>query len=227
MLACSSKRALSSTSATTCLPAWAASMSALTMGESPEVRYSVCLIANTFGSAAACSMKRCTLVENESYGWCTSTSPSRSVEKKMLFGVSRSAKAGWVAGTNGRSLSAGGRSTSYTCHSDERSSSPRHLHHIAGMYVELTQQQFEHVLGHVVGDLEAHRRAESAPCQFTFQRLQQIFVAVFLDLHVGVAGDAEDVMLDDLHAGGNNTGRKAAMSSSVGRNRTSLSPSVP
>ena len=40
-----------------------------TIGESPEVRYSVCLIARTFGSEAASSMKRCTLVENESYGW--------------------------------------------------------------------------------------------------------------------------------------------------------------
>ncbi|COX53600.1 Uncharacterised protein [Mycobacterium tuberculosis] len=33
------------------------------------MRYSVCLIASTLGSAAACSMNRCTLVENESYGW--------------------------------------------------------------------------------------------------------------------------------------------------------------
>lgn len=69
MLACSSKRALISTSATTCFPASAASISARTIGESPEVRYSVCLIASTLGSAAACSMNRCTLVENESYGW--------------------------------------------------------------------------------------------------------------------------------------------------------------
>jgi hypothetical protein len=38
MLACSSNRALISTSATTCLPAAAASTSASTMGESPEVR---------------------------------------------------------------------------------------------------------------------------------------------------------------------------------------------
>src|SRR6187551_2080032 len=55
MLACSSNRALISTSATTCLPAAAASMSALTIGESPDVRYSVCLMASTLGSAAACS----------------------------------------------------------------------------------------------------------------------------------------------------------------------------
>ena len=36
------------------------------MGESPEVRYKVCLMASTAGSAAACSMNRCTLVANES-----------------------------------------------------------------------------------------------------------------------------------------------------------------
>ncbi len=36
------------------------------IGLSPEVRYSVCLIASTDGSAAACSMNRCTLVANES-----------------------------------------------------------------------------------------------------------------------------------------------------------------
>jgi hypothetical protein len=41
-------------------------MRALTIGESPEVRYSVCLMANTFGSAAACSMNLCTVVEKES-----------------------------------------------------------------------------------------------------------------------------------------------------------------
>ena len=36
------------------------------MGESPEVRYRVCLMASTAGSAADCSMKRCTDVANES-----------------------------------------------------------------------------------------------------------------------------------------------------------------
>ncbi|MGV0601228.1 UDP-glucose 4-epimerase GalE, partial [Mycolicibacterium pulveris] len=34
-----------------------------------------------------------------------------------------------------------------------------------------------------------------------FQRLQQVLVAVLLDLEVRVAGDAERVMLHDLHAG--------------------------
>ena len=66
MLATSSKRALISTSTTTCLPAWAASTSASTMGLWPEVRYRVCLMARTLGSAAACSISRWTVVPNES-----------------------------------------------------------------------------------------------------------------------------------------------------------------
>ena len=36
------------------------------MGESVLVRYSVCLMARTAGSAAACSRKACTEVEKES-----------------------------------------------------------------------------------------------------------------------------------------------------------------
>lgn len=75
-----------------------------------------------------------------------------------------------------------------------------HFDDVAGMHVEFAQQQFQHALGHVVGDLEPHRRAEAPPRQLPFQRLQQIFVAVLLDLHVGVAGDAERVVFDDLHA---------------------------
>src|SRR5437588_149454 len=48
-------------------------------------------MASTFGSAAACSMKRCTLVANDSYGWCTSTSPSRRVANTDV-GVARDAE---------------------------------------------------------------------------------------------------------------------------------------
>ena len=61
MLAASSNRALSSTSATTDLPDSAASHRALTMGLSRLVRYSVCLIATTSGSRAACCRKRTTM----------------------------------------------------------------------------------------------------------------------------------------------------------------------
>ena len=64
MLASSSKRALISISAVTCLPRSAASASALTMGESPLVRYRVCLMARTLGSSAASSMKSITVAND-------------------------------------------------------------------------------------------------------------------------------------------------------------------
>jgi len=54
--------------ANTCLPASAASIKALTIGESPEVRYKVCLIASTCGSVAAASKNLTTDELNESYG---------------------------------------------------------------------------------------------------------------------------------------------------------------
>ena len=66
MFARSSPRALISTTTTTCLPASAASMSASTISESPLVRYKVCLIASTRGSAAADTSRRATLAVNES-----------------------------------------------------------------------------------------------------------------------------------------------------------------
>ena len=61
--------AFSSTSATTCLPACAASMSALMIGELAVVRYRVILMARTFGSRAARVTNVSTVDENESYGW--------------------------------------------------------------------------------------------------------------------------------------------------------------
>ncbi len=67
MLASSSNLAVSSTSATTCLPDSAARISDRTIPPSPpEVRYRVCLIARTRGSRAAWSMKPSTEVAKES-----------------------------------------------------------------------------------------------------------------------------------------------------------------
>ena len=53
---------------TACLPFSAAVISAGTSAESSEVRYTVILIASTFGSSAACSTSRSTLEENDWYG---------------------------------------------------------------------------------------------------------------------------------------------------------------
>ena len=66
MLASSSKRAFSSTSATTCLRRSAAWMRARAMGLSPDVRYSVTLIVRTLGSSAAWRMSSSTESANES-----------------------------------------------------------------------------------------------------------------------------------------------------------------
>ena len=68
MFSRSSKRAFSSTMHTACLPFSAARMSEGTSAESSEVRYTVILIASTFGSSTACSTNRSTLEANEWYG---------------------------------------------------------------------------------------------------------------------------------------------------------------
>ena len=146
MLACSSKRALISTSTSTCLPASAASMSASMIGESPDVRYSVCLIASTCGSAAACSMNRCTRVANESYGWCSRTSRRGSALKMSTglgglhlgeVGVRRGMKAGYFSSARSRSA--------MPCR-PVRSSGPGSRNTSAGVDVELGDEQLEHVL---------------------------------------------------------------------------------
>ncbi len=80
----------------------------------------------------------------------------------------------------------------------------RQLYHVGRIDIELTQEQFEHVLGHVVGNLEAHGRTEAAAREFAFEGLQQIFVAVLLDVEIRITGDSERVMLDDLHSGEQN-----------------------
>lgn len=66
MLRSSSKRAFSSTRATTCLPDSAASISDRMIGLCWDVRYSVILMASTLSSRAAWSMNASTEVVNES-----------------------------------------------------------------------------------------------------------------------------------------------------------------
>jgi hypothetical protein len=52
-----------------------------------------------------------------------------------------------------------------------------------------------------VRDLQPHRGAEPAAGQLPLEGLQQVLVAVLLDLEVGIAGGPEDVVLADLHSG--------------------------
>src|SRR3954451_17799951 len=154
-------------------------------------------------------MKRCTLVANEWYGWCTSTSPSRSVAN-TLFGVSPSDRRGCVAGTNGSSLSSG-RSQPYSAQSAARSSSPgttttssspisRAETAVLFADLQLGERHVEDLRVHGLGDLEPHRRAEPPAGQLPLQRLQQVLVPVLLDLEVGVAGDPEQVVGQHVEA---------------------------
>ena len=69
------------------------------------------------------------------------------------------------------------------------------------LHAELADQQRPDVRVDVVGDLQAHGRAEPAAQQFLLERLQQVLGVVLFDLDVLVAGDAEGVVLQDLHAG--------------------------
>ena len=67
--------------------------------------------------------------------------------------------------------------------------------------VELAHEQAQRHVVHVVGDLEADGRAEAAPEELLLERLDEVLGLVLLDLDVLVAGDAEHVVLEDLHAG--------------------------
>ena len=64
---------------------------------------------------------------------------------------------------------------------------------------ERVHQLLAHRLPHVGGDLDAHDLAEAPPAQLVLDGLQQV-VGLVGDGVVGVAGDAEHRVVDDLHA---------------------------
>jgi hypothetical protein len=66
--------------------------------------------------------------------------------------------------------------------------------------LQLADQEVQDLAVDGLLDLQAHRRAEAAPHQFLLQRLEEVLGVVLLDLQVLVAGDAEGVALQDLHA---------------------------
>ena len=67
--------------------------------------------------------------------------------------------------------------------------------------VELGDQQVQHARVDGLLDLEADRRPEAAAQQLLLESLEEVLGVVLLDLQVLVAGDAEGVDLEDLHAG--------------------------
>ena len=119
MLASSSKRAMSSTTTVTSLPARAASMSVCMITESVPVRYTVCLIATTCGSLAASRMKSITGAKDWN-GRCSRMSCLRRVSKRSLDFASALGSPGWKA----RNLRSGRSTWSGTLMSRTRFTGP-------------------------------------------------------------------------------------------------------
>uniref|UniRef100_A0A6J7P9C3 Unannotated protein n=1 Tax=freshwater metagenome TaxID=449393 RepID=A0A6J7P9C3_9ZZZZ len=107
MLDCSSKRAFSSTRTATCTPRSAARARLSAMSLSSDIRYSVILIDCTLGSSAAAATKDSTVLPNDSYGWCTNTSRSRSVSNQVFSPRAIACTLDGVTPFHGSSRSAG------------------------------------------------------------------------------------------------------------------------
>ena len=74
-----------------------------------------------------------------------------------------------------------------------------HVEHVLGLDLERAGDLLADHRAHLGADLDAHDVAEAAPAQLVLDRLEQV-VGLVGDREVGVAGDAEDVVVDDLHA---------------------------
>ena len=200
MLFSSSKRALISTRTTTCLPCSAARMSARTIGESPEVRYSVCLIVRTSGSSAAWEMNFSTEAVNDSYGWCRKMSPARICANRS---TGSSSSVGMQPERDDRDVRR--RLEVRAVEVDELPQGgevhhPGDLERVLVADVDALHEDLAGQLGHRALDLEPHGIAEPPAPDLLLDREQEIVRLVLLDRDVGVAGHPEQVRLDDLHA---------------------------
>ena len=198
MLRCSSKRAFSSTRQTVCLPSSAAAISAGTIGDSSLVRYTVVFSATTSRSAAAPRTNASKLPANESYGWWTSTSP-RLICVERSIRVARRGETRRRAASHGLGLQVGARERRELRRGRRGRGAPRRGR-------SLRPDRFEAALEHARASASRSRVttssrtgvAEAPPAQLVAHRLEQVG-GVVGDLEVGVARDAEERALDDLH----------------------------
>ena len=143
MFACSSKRASSSTTTVTSLPPRAASISARMSSEFVPVRYTVCLMATTVGSTAACRIKLITGL-NDSYGWCNKMSALRialNTSGSML-------NAGGNPGTNGLNLRSGRSTNSGICIKRTRFTGPLTRYRSSGARLNCCKRNSETSVEH-------------------------------------------------------------------------------
>lgn len=67
--------------------------------------------------------------------------------------------------------------------------------------LQLADEEVQDLAVHALLDLQADGRAEAAPHQLLLEGLEEVLRVVLLHLQVLVAGEAEGVVLQDLHAG--------------------------
>jgi len=73
---------------------------------------------------------------------------------------------------------------------------------VVGLQLQLAHQQVEDARRHGAVDLQAHRqRRAAAALQDALHGFEQVLGLVALEVEVGVAGEPEGVVGDDLHAG--------------------------
>ncbi len=72
--------------------------------------------------------------------------------------------------------------------------------HLGGVDVQLLHQEVQYAGVDGLLDLQAHGRAEAAPHELLLQGLEEVLGVVLLHLQVLVAGHAEHVVREHLHA---------------------------
>ena len=201
MFARSSKRALSSTRQTACLPRSAARISAGTSGESSRRAVHGLLDREHVGVVDRL------LDEALDRGRRTSRRGGGRGCRRLRIAASTSGcssssacRRGWVTGVHG-----GSRSSAKPGSFDDL---PQVVRGRAGRRRRRRRRAstssarvslLAHRRAHAGADLDAHDLAEAPAAQLVLDRLQQV-VGLVGDREVGVAGDAEDVVVEDLHA---------------------------
>ena len=164
--------------------------------ESVPVRYTVCLMATTFGSSAACSSISITGLKDWN-GWCSRMSPLRIGAED----VAMLAAASWACpGRNGVNFSAGRSTMSGTSHQPHQVDRAVDAVQVLLGELELLQQELGHFRRAGFGHLQAHRIAEVALRQLAGECGAQVLDFLLVHEQVAVARHAERIRAIDDHA---------------------------